>query len=143
MVQPIGASGGGITELLRALQSADQEKATALAKIATGDAIFQAAENPAGLITSENLRAVLAELDAEVRTLERTDAVVSTADAALGEVSSLLSEAEALAVANAGGGLSDEEIVAALSFIKSRWPEDMQRQHDLINDFYARTEGRS
>ena len=39
--------------------------------------------------------------------------------------------------------LSDEEIVAALSFIKSRWPEDMQRQHDLINDFYARTEGRS
>ena len=39
--------------------------------------------------------------------------------------------------------LSDNEIIAALSFIKSRWPEEMQRQHDLINELYARTEGRS
>lgn len=29
--------------------------------------------------------------------------------------------------------LSDEEIIAVLSYIKSTWPEDIQRQHDQIN----------
>ena len=37
--------------------------------------------------------------------------------------------------------LSDREIIAALSFIKSRWPEEIQRQHDQINRFYAATAG--
>lgn len=31
------------------------------------------------------------------------------------------------------GVLSDEEIIAAMSFIKSRWPESIRRQHDAIN----------
>ena len=29
--------------------------------------------------------------------------------------------------------LSDEQILAALSFIKSTWPEHIRQQHDLIN----------
>ena len=29
--------------------------------------------------------------------------------------------------------LSDEEIVAVLSYIKSRWPDEVRRQHDMIN----------
>lgn len=31
------------------------------------------------------------------------------------------------------GALSDEEIVAVLSWIKSRWPPSVQRKHDEIN----------
>ena len=31
------------------------------------------------------------------------------------------------------GKLTDEEIIAALSFIKSTWPSRIQRQHDQIN----------
>ena len=31
------------------------------------------------------------------------------------------------------GQLSDEEIIAALSYIKSTWPKRIQRQHDQIN----------
>ena len=31
------------------------------------------------------------------------------------------------------GLLSDEEIIAVLSFIKSRWPEDVRRRHDELN----------
>ena len=31
------------------------------------------------------------------------------------------------------GVLSDEEIVAVLSWIKSRWPADIRARHDLIN----------
>ncbi len=29
--------------------------------------------------------------------------------------------------------LSDEDIVAALSYIKSTWPDDMRKRHDLLN----------
>ena len=34
--------------------------------------------------------------------------------------------------------LSDDDIVAALSYIKSRWPEDMRRRHDQLNRAYER-----
>jgi S-disulfanyl-L-cysteine oxidoreductase SoxD len=32
-----------------------------------------------------------------------------------------------------GGTLSDKDIVAVLSYIKSRWPEDVRRRHDQLN----------
>jgi mono/diheme cytochrome c family protein len=32
--------------------------------------------------------------------------------------------------------LSDDEIIAVLSYIKSRWPEDMQGRHDKLNQAY-------
>lgn len=32
--------------------------------------------------------------------------------------------------------LSDADILAVLSFIKSRWPEQVQRRHDAINEAY-------
>lgn len=35
------------------------------------------------------------------------------------------------------GTLSDEDIVAALSWIKARWPEEIREQHDMMN---ARTD---
>jgi len=31
------------------------------------------------------------------------------------------------------GKLTDEEIIAALSFIKSTWPKHIQQKHDAIN----------
>ncbi|WP_208646546.1 c-type cytochrome [Mesorhizobium waimense] len=34
--------------------------------------------------------------------------------------------------------LSDDDIIAALSFIKSRWPEDVRRRHDQLNRAYER-----
>ncbi|MBL8580441.1 MAG: cytochrome c [Mesorhizobium sp.] len=36
--------------------------------------------------------------------------------------------------------LSDDDIIAALSYIKSRWPEDMRRRHDQLNRAYERRE---
>jgi mono/diheme cytochrome c family protein len=32
-----------------------------------------------------------------------------------------------------GGTLSEEEIIAVLSYIKSKWPEDVRRRHDQLN----------
>ena len=31
------------------------------------------------------------------------------------------------------GVLSDEDIIAAMSYVKSRWPESIRRQHDALN----------
>jgi len=33
--------------------------------------------------------------------------------------------------------LSDADILATLSCIKSRWPEDMRRRHDELNRVYS------
>jgi mono/diheme cytochrome c family protein len=38
------------------------------------------------------------------------------------------------------GVLSDAEIIAALSYIKSRWPEDVRLRHDQLNRAYNRSE---
>jgi len=82
-------------------------------KLSTGLRINSGADDPAGLIASENLRATLSHLEAETRSLERAQHVVSTADAALGEISELGARAEGLAVANANtAGMSQEEIDA-------------------------------
>nr|WP_246805130.1 cytochrome c [Mesorhizobium mediterraneum] len=39
-----------------------------------------------------------------------------------------------------GGILTDADIIAALSYIKSRWPDDMRRRHDELNRVFARRE---
>lgn len=82
-------------------------------RLSTGLRINSGADDPAGLIASENLRATLSKLEAESRSLERAQNVVSTADAALGEISELSNRAEALTVASANtAGMSQEEIDA-------------------------------
>ena len=87
--------------------------ATSLQKLATGQRINRGADDPAGLITSENLRSALAALDAESQRLERADMVAATADAALSEMGDMLIEAEAKVIANANSaGMSEEERAA-------------------------------
>jgi flagellin len=85
-------------------------QARSMERLATGFRINRGSDDPAGLITSENLRAALAEIEAEGRVLDRADHVAATADAAMGEISELLARAESLAAANANsGGMSDAE----------------------------------
>jgi flagellin len=80
---------------------------SSLQKMATGSRINRGADDPAGLISSEQLSAALASLDAESSGMDRADAVANVADGALSEVSGLLSDANAAAVANANtGGMS-------------------------------------
>jgi len=103
------------TSLLAQRLHASNTKSLAgsLEKLATGKRINHGKDDPAGLITSENFKAVLAVLDAEVRTVRRVDAVANVADGAMAEISSLLVEAKGLAVASANtSGMSKEEIQA-------------------------------
>lgn len=114
-MNPIGSIRPGMS-LLAALRTHNEHSkalATSLERLSTGYRINRGADDPAGLITSENLRAVLAGLAAESRSLQRADHVAATADAGMGEISDLLVEAEGLVVANANtAGMSDEEIAA-------------------------------
>ncbi len=97
-------------------------------RLATGQRINAGRDDPAGLIASENLDAQLAALEAESRALERNDAVVSTADAALAQVGDMLTEGEALSVAAANtGAMSDAERDA------------LQLEMDSINQSVDRT----
>jgi flagellin-like hook-associated protein FlgL len=87
-----------------------QAQTQSLHKLATGLQINRGADNPAGLITSENLRAILKALEAETRAARRAEDVVNVADGALGDISGLLNEAQALTVENANtAGLSKAE----------------------------------
>jgi|GEM_PF-1486964 len=81
-----------------------------LNRLSTGLSINRGADNPSGLIASETLRSYLAQLDAEVSTLQRVDSVAAVADGALAEQSTLLSEVKAIEVQLANkSGLSDSE----------------------------------
>ena len=114
-MNPIGTIRPGMSLLaaLRTHNAHSKSLATSLERLSTGYRINRGADDPAGLITSESLRAALAGLEAESRSLQRADHVAATADAAMGEISDLLVEAEGLVVANANtAGMSDEEIAA-------------------------------
>lgn len=108
-MNPIGGSSLGISSA-RILGGIQQQKQGVLETLATGLRINRASDDPAGLVSSEQLRAMLAELEAESSALERARGSAVVADRALGEIGDLLIEAEALAVANANtGGLSEAE----------------------------------
>ena len=84
-----------------------------LEKLSSGLRINRGADDPAGLIASENLRKQIRGTETAVKNAERANTIVSTAEGALGEVSSLLLDMQALLgeVANKGG-MSTEEIDA-------------------------------
>lgn len=93
--------------------SVQSQAATSQQRLATGSRINRGADDPAGLISSEGLRAMLATLDAESAGIERSSAVADVADGALSEISGLLTDASAATVAMANtAGMSDSERAA-------------------------------
>ena len=109
-MQPIGFGSGPINTGLRILGQNQADRNTALERLSTGLRINRASDDPAGLMSSEAISAALASLEAEGRALDRSQAVVNTAEGALSEVSGLLIEAEGLAVRAANtAGTSDAE----------------------------------
>ncbi|NRA56807.1 MAG: flagellin [Phycisphaerales bacterium] len=109
-MKPIGLGSGPINTGLRILGQNMAERDTALERLSTGLRINRASDDPAGLISSEALSAALASLEAEGRALERSQAVVNTAEGAIAQISGLLIEAEGLAVAAANtAGTSEAE----------------------------------
>lgn len=94
----------------RSLGLSQRQRHAALEALATGLRINRAGDDPAGLVSSEQIRVMLAELEAQSGALERNRGAAAAADRSLGEIGDLLIQAEALAVASAStGGLSQAE----------------------------------
>ena len=87
---------------------------TRLQRLSSGSAHQHGqADDPAGLIASENLRSEMRGLDQAIDNSTRASNVIATAEGALNEISSLLIDIKGLLVQTANtGALSTEEIDA-------------------------------
>ncbi len=97
----------------RQLQGTDSALAGSIEKLSSGFRINRAADNPAGLAISENLRAQISGLGQAIA--NSTDAVnmIRTAEGALNEVQSLLRSMRDLALHASNTGANDATSIAA------------------------------
>lgn len=94
----------------RILSQQNSSLNTSLQRLSTGLAINRGADNPAGLIASENLRSEKAAISAAISNAERADQVINIAEGGLQEINSLLLEVQSLVGSSANdAGLSTEE----------------------------------
>jgi flagellin len=86
---------------------------TSLQRLSTGLKINTGADDPAGLIASENLRAEKVGITTAIDNAGRASNIIGTAEGGLNEVSSLLTQLQGLVGQSANsGGLSAEETQA-------------------------------
>ena len=94
----------------RTLNQNTRELNTSLERLSTGFRINRGADDPSGLIASENLRSEQASITAAIDNAERAELVVNIAEGGLQEVNNLLLEVQGLIGASANeAGLSGAE----------------------------------
>lgn len=97
----------------RHLGRSQQALRLSLERLSSGLQINRGADNPAGLIVSERLRAEISAQNQAVRNSQRAINVIATTEGALNEVAALLTDIKALVVEAANrGAFSDEEVAA-------------------------------
>ena len=97
----------------RILRRNNDKLNTSLERLSTGLKINKGADNPAGLIASENLRSEKTGIAQAIENAERASNIIGTAEGGLTEVSSLLNELQSLVgqAANSGGLSVDRKSV--------------------------------
>jgi flagellin len=97
----------------RGLHNAQKATSSTLERLSTGLKINRGADDPAGLIASESLRSEMSGIKQAIDNSQRATNVIATAEAALGEVASLLLNVKDMVVEAANSGaLSRTEIEA-------------------------------
>jgi flagellin len=97
----------------RALAQNNQALNTSLERLSTGLKINSGADDPSGLIASENLQAEQVGLTTAINNANQANNVIGTAEGGLSEVSSLLTQLQGLVSQSANtGGLSTAEVAA-------------------------------
>lgn len=97
----------------RMLSSADNNVTKSITRLSSGYKINNAADDPAGLVISEKLRAQIGGLQQAIRNASDAVNMIKTAEGALDEVSSLLLSMRDLAVHAANTGATDEASIVA------------------------------
>ncbi|MFQ3587159.1 MAG: flagellin [Fimbriimonadaceae bacterium] len=98
---------------LRNLGITGSEFSKSITRLSTGLRINSAADDPAGLISSESFRAQIAGIDQAVRNNQDAVNYAKTAEGALDEVNRLLRDARSLAVASANTGTLTQSQIQA------------------------------
>lgn len=97
----------------RTLRMNQRDLTSSLQRLSSGLKINRGADDPAGLINSESLRAEIAGVGKAISNSQRAINIIATTEGALNEVASLLIDIQGLVVASANaGGLSEDEIRA-------------------------------
>jgi flagellin len=97
----------------RNLTSSQNALQTSLERLSTGLRINRGADDPAGLIISQNLRSEIESVRQAIANSQRASNVVATTEGALDEVASLLNDIQSLIIEAANSGaVSDTEIEA-------------------------------
>lgn len=91
----------------------DMNVSKSLEKLSSGLRINKAADDAAGLVISEQMRAQLGGLNQAVANTEQAVTLVQTAEGALDEMNTLLSKARTLAVHAANSGVNDTNQLSA------------------------------
>ena len=98
---------------LRHLSSSTNDTKKNLERLSSGMKINSAADDAAGLVISQNLRAQISGLRTATRNVQDGISVVQTAEGALNEVHSMLTRMRELAVQSANSGANDSDAIAA------------------------------
>ena len=97
----------------RGLSKSQRSLNDTLQRLSSGLRINRGADDPAGLIASENLRSEMSGISQAIDNSSRASNVIATAEGALSEVANLLLSIKGLTVQAANtGGLSQDEIEA-------------------------------
>jgi flagellin len=97
----------------RNLSTSNTKLGKSLEKLSSGLQINRGADNPAGLVISEKLRAQITGLDQASKNAEDAVSVIQVGEGALTEVHSILNSIRALAVHSANAGANDSDSIAA------------------------------
>ena len=125
----------------RMLAGTDSQLGKTIERLSSGFKINSSADDPAGLVISEKLRAQVSGLGQAVKNAGDAVNMVKTAEAALGEVSSLLRSMRDLAVHASNTGANDapalaadqQQIVSALASIGKIADETQFGKQKLLN----------
>jgi flagellin len=105
-------------QLLNILNRNQAAQSTSMTQLTTGKRINAGKDDPAGMIALENLNAELRAVETSLTNNQRTDSMLTVADQAIGEISSLLGEIETLVMASTSeANLTASEIAANQSQI--------------------------
>ena len=97
----------------RNLKATDEAMSSTLEKLSSGYKINRAADGPANLVISEQMRAQVKSMEQAVNNSELAVAMVQTAEASLNEVNNILVSMRQLALHASNEGANDDKMLAA------------------------------
>ncbi|MDF1555892.1 MAG: hypothetical protein P1P84_22650, partial [Deferrisomatales bacterium] len=97
----------------RNLNKTDRMMSSTMEKLSSGLRINKAADDPSGLVISEQMRAQVVGLNAAIKNSEKGISMIQTAEGALDKVHGLLDKMRGLALDSANSATSDANMLAA------------------------------